>query len=449
MSGASTILIVDDDESIRVGCTLTLEAEGYEVVAESSGDKGLETALDGTFDVILLDLKMPKLNGMDVLKRIMEEDATSIVVMITGYATIESAVEAMRCGAYDFIQKPFSPEELLVVVERAIDLKRVTLENTCLRSELEERVGRAMIIGRSPSMQEVATLIAKVASADSTVLVTGETGVGKELVGRAIHRASDRQEKPFVTVDCGALVETLFESELFGHRKGSFTGAEATTHGKFELANGGTVFLDEIGNIGTTIQAKLLRVIQEREITKVGNSQSIKVDVRIIAATNIDLSDAVNRGVFREDLYYRLNVFPIHIPPLRERREDIPELAQHFLGKYNGRRHKKIDNISDEAMLALQAYDWPGNVRELENAIERAVILTEGHTLEAGDLLCVGPRGEAANDPWREGRLAQMERGEIIQALKAFDGQKAKAADYLGINRKTLREKIRKYGIHC
>jgi transcriptional regulator with PAS, ATPase and Fis domain len=296
-------------------------------------------------------------------------------------------------------------------------------------------------------MQTVAELVQKVAPTDSTVLVCGETGVGKELVARAIHRHSGRREKPFVVVDCGALVETLFESELFGHVKGSFTGAVETTHGKFELANGGTIFLDEIANVGANVQAKLLRVIQEREVVKVGGEQKIAVDVRVIAATNKDLAKEMKEGRFREDLFYRLNVVPIHLPPLRERAEDIPALAQHFLKKYSEKRKKSVTGISEEAMRALNAYDWPGNVRELENAVERAVVMADGDVIEPGDLLYYGLAHRAVLEAETGGRLAEVEREEIAKALKRFNGHKSKAADHLGINRKTLREKIRKYRI--
>ncbi len=441
------ILVVDDEESMRVGCVQTLTEEGYRARTAENGIQGLESAQKESFDIVILDLRMPGMDGMEVLARLKEYDPGAVVVVITGYATIESAVEAMKRGAYDFLPKPFTPEALLAIVRRAAESRRLVMENVCLRLELDERMGPDAIIGRSGGMQKVAELVQKAAPTDSTVLICGETGVGKELVARAIHRHSGRREKPFVVVDCGALVETLFESELFGHVKGSFTGAVETTHGKFELASGGTIFLDEIANVGANIQAKLLRVIQEREIVKVGGEQKVAVDVRVIAATNKDLAKEMKEGRFREDLFYRLNVVPIHLPPLKERAEDIPALAQHFLKKYSEKRKKSVTGISEEAMRALEAYDWPGNVREIENAIERAVVMAEGDTIEPGDLLGYGSAQLASPEPVGTGRLAEVEREEIAKALKRFNGHKSKAADHLGINRKTLREKIRKYRI--
>jgi len=447
MGTMPSILVIDDEESMRVGCAQALEAEGYKVLTAENGAEGLEAARKRSFDLILLDLRMPGIDGMEVLKQLKAHDPGAVVVVITGYATIESAVEAMRRGAYDFLPKPFTPEALLAIVSRAADRKRLVLENVCLRLELDERMGPDAIVGRSEAMAKVAELVRKVAPTDSTVLICGETGVGKELVAKAIHRHSERRSKPFVVVDCGALVETLFESELFGHAKGSFTGAVETTHGKFELANGGTIFLDEIANVGSSIQAKLLRVIQEREVVKVGGSQKVQVDVRIIAATNRDLCEEMKQGRFREDLFFRLNVVPIHLPPLRDRREDIPALAHYFLQRYSEKRKRSVSGISEEATQSLVAYDWPGNVRELENAMERAVVMAEGDVIEPGDLLYYGQPDAGQVEAAAGGRLAEAEREEIVQALRQFDGRKGKAAEYLGINRKTLREKIRKYKI--
>ena len=440
-------LVIDDDESIRIGCIQALSEEGYRVLAAENGEQGLAMAQKESFDLVLLDLKMPGLDGMSVLQQLREQDPAVVVVVITGFATVETAVEAMKCGAYDFLAKPFTPEVLLSVAHRATEKKRLAMENMCLRLELDEQMGREGIVGRSPPMLKVAEFVQKVAPTDSTVLVCGETGVGKELVARAIHRHSERNDKLFVVVDCGSLVETLFESELFGHVKGAYTSAFETKHGKFELANGGTIFLDEIGNVGPSVQAKLLRVIQEREIVKVGGSQMVEVDVRIIAATNKDLATEMQEGRFREDLFYRLSVIPIRVPPLRERRGDIPLLAEHFLRKFAERRRRHVTAISPEAMRSLDAYDWPGNVRELENAIERAVVMAEGHVIEPGDLLYYGMGDRATAQPAAGSRLADVERDEIVKALQQFDGHKSNAAEYLGINRKTLREKIRKYDI--
>lgn len=441
------ILVIDDEESMREGCVQTLMEEGYKALAAENGNRGLEMAQEESFDLVILDLRMPGVHGLDVLKKLREYDPEIIVIVITGYATIDSAVEAMKRGAYDFLPKPFSPEALIEIAKRGWEKRRLALENVCLRLELDGRTGRNLVIGRSPAMAKVAELVRKVAPTDSTALIFGETGVGKELVANAIHRASERRGKPFVVVDCGALVETLFESELFGHVKGAFTGAIETKHGKFELANGGTIFLDEIGNVGANIQAKLLRVIQEREVTKVGSSQKIEIDVRIIAATNKDLRNEIEKGNFREDLFYRLNVVPIYLPPLRERREDVPALIQHFLRKLGEKRKGTGATISDKAVRLLEGYDWPGNVRELENTIERAVVIAEGDTIQPEDLLYHGFEGNEVPDSSPIGRLGDVEKEEIARALKQFDGHKGKTAEYLGINRKTLREKIRKHQI--
>ena len=447
MSPMPRVLVIDDEESMRTGCLQALTEEGYRVRTAEDGIQGLETAQKEAFDLIILDLRMPGMDGMEVLEKLREHDPGAVVVVITGYATIESAVEAMKRGAYDFLPKPFTPETLLAIAKRAADRKRLAMENVCLRLELDERMGPDAIVGRSDAMLRVAELVRKVAPTDSTVLICGETGVGKELVARAIHRHSDRREKTFVVVDCGALVETLFESELFGHVKGSFTGAVETTHGKFELANGGTIFLDEIANVGGNVQAKLLRVIQEREVVKVGGTQRVEVDVRIIAATNKDLAVEMKEENFREDLFYRLNVIPIHLPPLRERRQDISALAQHFLKKFGEKKKRNVTGISPEAMQALEAYDWPGNVRDLENAIERAVVMAEGDVIERSDLLYYGLPDSPGSELTASGRLAEMEKREIAKALEEFNGHKSRTAEYLGINRKTLREKIQRYGI--
>ena len=446
-SVAPKVLVIDDEESMREGCVQTLSAEGYRAKAAADGREGLAMVRREAFDLAILDLRMPGMDGLDVLAELREIDPNVVVVVITGYATVESAVEAMRKGAYDFVPKPFTPEALVEIVRRAADKRRMVMENVYLRRELDGKTGGKIVVGQSPAMAQVAEQVRKVAPTDSTVLLHGETGVGKELIATAIHRASPRHDKPFVVVDCGALVETLFESELFGHVKGAFTGAAETKHGKFELANGGTIFLDEIGNVGTNIQAKLLRVIQEREVVKVGGSQKVEVDVRIIAATNKDLRVEMREERFREDLFYRLSVVPIHLPPLRKRKKDIPLLVDYFQAKFGEKRGRPAMGISDDAMGSLQAYDWPGNVRELENAIERAVVMAEGNVIQSEDLLYYGQPQEGAMEPVMGKRLADVEKGEIIKALRQFEGHKSRTAEFLGINRKTLREKIRKYGI--
>ena len=447
MSFTANILVIDDDESIRYGSIQTLTEEGYRTQAVENGQQGLEKTSKESFDVILLDLKMPGIPGMEVLKKLKENDPNSIVIVITGYATIDTAVEAMKQGAYDFLTKPFTPEVLVSIVKGAVNKRHYALEDTFIHLALEEKMLSDSIIGRSDAMNKVVLLVTKVAPTDSTVLITGETGVGKELVAQTIHRLSKRREKPFVTVDCGVLVETLFESELFGHAKGSFTGAIETTKGKFELANGGTIFLDEIANISINMQSRLLRVLQEQEISKVGSVEKIHVDVRIISATNKNLSKEIEAGRFREDLFYRINVVPIHIPPLRERREDIPGLIKFFLKKFNEEKKMTVKKISKRAMRFLEMWDWPGNIRELINVIERAMVTTEGNLIDLDDLSYNGLEFQKNNKLTEEGVLAELERKEITRVLRQFNGHKTKTAEYLGINRKTLREKIRKYEI--
>jgi two-component system response regulator HydG len=449
MPSQANILVIDDEESMRDSCRQTLTRDGNRVEVAEDGLTGLSMLEKERFDLVILDLKMPSLGGMEVLKTIKEDDPEAMVIVITGYGTVESAVEAMKSGAYDFIPKPFTPDSLRVIVNRALEKRQLALENILLRNELKAGFGPEVIIGQSESMKKVEELVRKVGPTDTTVLICGESGTGKELVAMAIHRHSNRSDRPFVAVDCGSLVESLFESELFGHVKGSFTGATATKYGRFELANGGTLFFDEIGNISLNIQTKLLRVIQEREITKVGSSQVIKVDVRIVAATNRDLHKAVRAGTFREDLFYRLSVVPITLPPIRERRDDIPLLANHFLMKYNKKRSKNITAISDRAMKALIEYDWPGNVRELENAIERAVVLGENDVIKPSDLSYYGLAVETPSpaETIEATRLVDVERGHIAKALKMFNGHRGKTAEWLGIDRKTLRSKLKRYGI--
>ncbi len=449
MSSEANILVIDDEESMRDSCQQTLLRDENRVEVAEDGSKGLSMLERESFDLVILDLKMPGLSGMEVLKKVKEEDPEIVVIVITGYATIESAVEAMKAGAYDFIPKPFTPDSLRMITRRALEKRKLSLENVLLRAELKGRFGMEVIVGRSASMRKVEELVRKVAPTGSTVLISGETGTGKELIARAIHSQSSRRDKPFIVVDCGGLAESLFESELFGHVKGSFTGATETKYGRFEVANDGTVFLDEIGNISMSIQTKLLRMLQEREITRVGSSQVIKVDVRIIAATNKDLLKCVKEQTFREDLFYRLSVVPIVLPPLRERREDIPLLANHFLRKHNTKREKSVTAISDCAMKVLTEYDWPGNVRELENVVERAVVLTRSGVIEPDDLWYyeLGSKTPSSSDADGTKSLTDVEREHIIRTLEALNGHIGKASEALGIDRETLRLKLRKYGI--
>jgi two-component system response regulator HydG len=446
MAVAPTILVIDDEKVVRDSCRQVLSRDGYNIEVAEDGREGLEKMKGAVFDIVILDLKLPGLSGMDVLKKIKGDDPDAIVIVITGHGTIESAVESMKLGAYDFIPKPFTPDVIRAIVKRGIEKNRLALENAALKDELKSNIGTITLVGNSKPMQHIDELIKKVGPTDSTVLICGESGTGKELVARALHLNSSRRDKSFVVVDCGTLVENLFESELFGHHKGSFTGATSVKYGRFELANGGTIFFDEIGNVSTNVQAKLLRAVQEREISRVGSAQVIKIDVRIIAATNKDLMQMVKNETFREDLFYRLNVVPIELPPLRERKDDIVLLAGHFLKKYNKERKKNILSISNAAMKGLARYDWPGNVRELENAIERAVVLAKGNVIEPHDLFYHDLTFDDNKD-FMEMSLADIEKKHVLKVLKALGGNKIKTAEILGIDRKTLREKIRKYKI--
>jgi DNA-binding NtrC family response regulator len=398
-----------------------------------------------SFDVILLDLVMPDMDGLETLKKIMVLDPEVEVIIITGYGTIQSAVECIKAGAFHFLSKPFIPEDLRNLVSRALEKRHLDLENLYLRQELRAKE-RGVLVYQSEGMARIMDIVNRVAPTDSTVLIMGESGTGKGLVAQKIHQLSGRARRPFITVDCGTLVETLFESELFGHVKGSFTGADANKVGKFELAQHGTLFFDEISNIGLEVQAKLLRAVEERKISKVGSHRVITVDVRLIAATNKDLAKAIKDGTFREDLFYRLNVVLIQMPPLRARKGDIPLLVEHFVEKYNARLRKNIRGISPEALDLLSRYDWPGNVRELENTVERLVVLSNGPYLEPADLAFAGT--VLAPSPASSGAsLKDLERDHILQTLQRFDGHKSETARALGIDRKTLREKLRRYNI--
>ena len=451
MKEKANILIIDDDEAIRDSCSQVFKKEGYSVKQAVNGQEGLNFYRQAIFHVILLDVKLPGMDGMEILSKIKEETPETPVIIITGYASVGSAVEAMKRGAFDYLAKPFSPEELRVITKKALGSRKIFLENLYLRKELEAKSEFEMVVGKSKAMAKVFDIIRRVSPTESTVLITGESGTGKELIAREIHKHSRRRDGPFVTVDCGALVETLFESELFGHVKGSFTGAYETKHGRFEVANGGTIFLDEISNISLNIQANLLRVIQEREVTRIGSSKPIKVNVRILAATNENLADTVREGKFREDLFYRLSVVPIHLPPLRERKEDIPLLVNHFIQKYNKRVKKNIRSVSAKVMEALMQYDWPGNIRELENTIERGIVLSKEEEIELGNLMYQGINVNHGYWNSAEGKyrtLEQIEKEHIKVVLQSQSGNKSKTAEIMGIDRKTLWAKIKKYGLN-
>jgi DNA-binding NtrC family response regulator len=447
MKGQIKILVVDDDETVVDACTQVLQKEKYRVAAARTGEEGLRLFSEELFHAVLLDLKMPGLDGISVLQSMKEAYPEIPVIIITGYASIESAVDAIKKGAFDYLAKPFTPVDLRQVVQKALKNRDIVLENIYLRGEVESKSRFDMVVGESRVMGHLAELIKLVAPTESTILITGESGTGKELLAREIHKQSSRAGAPFVVVDCGALVETLFESELFGHTKGSFTGAYETKHGRFEIADGGTIFLDEIGNIGLNIQAKLLRTIQEKEITRVGSSSPIK-----IAATNENLENKVREGKFREDLYYRLSVVPMALPPLRERKEDIPLLTEHFIRKCNQKMKKKIGSISPQVRSVLMQYDWPGNIRELENTIERAIVLSHGNTIEIENLMYLGlslgsAPAPASARPFPARTLEQVEKEYIKNVMEAMGGHRSRAAKALGVDRKTLWAKLKKYNL--
>jgi len=441
------ILVIDDDKAMRDACFQILSRQGYRVELAAGAKQGLSLLERLSFDTILLDLVMPDMDGLEALKKIRALDPDVEVIIITGYGTIQSAVQSIKAGAFHFLSKPFVPDDLRNLVNRALGKRRLDLENLYLRQELKTKDDRNTLVYESESMTRIMDMIARVAPTDSTVLITGESGTGKGLVARKIHQLSQRSRRPFITVDCGTLVETLFESELFGHVKGSFTGADANKIGKFELAQNGTLFFDEISNIGLEVQAKLLRAVEERKISKVGSHRVITVDVRIIAATNKDLTKAIKDGTFREDLFYRLNVVLIQMPPLRDRKSDIPLLVQHFLEKYNTRLRKEMRGISPDALGLLVRHDWPGNVRELENTMERLLVLSPGPYLEPADLVFAGTILTPAAEALDGTLLKDLERNHIIQTLQRCDGHKSETARALGIDRKTLREKLKRYDL--
>ncbi|MEO0019140.1 MAG: sigma-54 dependent transcriptional regulator [candidate division WOR-3 bacterium] len=437
------ILLVDDEARF---CQLTaenLKAAGYDVDNLTDGNEALQRLKRGSYDVVITDLKMVPVDGMAILAAAKESNPETEVVMITGYGTIALAVEAMRQGAFDFITKPVSLNHLLAVLKKIALLHQTRKENLLLRQELKTTSRFAELVGESQALNQVRNLVNKVAPSDATILITGESGTGKELVARMIHRASPRGQKPFVVMHAAALPETLLESELFGYEKGAFTGATSTKPGRLEQAQGGTLFLDEIGEIPGQFQIKLLRFLQDKTFVRLGGNQTITVDTRIIAATNRNLIEEVRQGKFREDLYYRLAVFPIQMPPLREHKEDIPALCDHILSRLGYNR-----GLSDEVIEVLQAYDWPGNVRELENVLERALILSGGEEIKPTHIQFPEPAKLIPNaEPGKLGSLEEQERIMVLEALKRTGGNKSKAAKILGITRRMLYTKIAKYGI--
>ena len=444
------VLIVDDEAVVRSGISRALHNRNIATKTAANGEEALLLLNDHSFDLVLLDIKMEDMDGIELLRRIRTQYPETDVIMITGYPSIDSAVNCTRIGALDYLVKPFSLDDLETALQKA-NLDPVPSQKTAMDSNgLEIDSTKKLIIGQSRPMKKIFEKILKVAPTDSTVLITGESGTGKELVAQAIHANSHRKEQEFVAVDCSALVETLLESELFGHVKGSFTGAHQTKHGFFELANHGTFFFDEVANLSLKIQAKLLRVIQEREFMKVGDQQKINLDIRIISASNSELSESILKGSFREDLYYRLSVVPIHLPPLRERKEDVPLLIRHFLEKLSRKMKKSLPEVSPEAMGVLREYAWPGNVRELEHTMERILILEDTDVIRIRNLpsFITQRQGELQMFSEEPLSLEELEKKYISFMLKRTKGKKTEAANILGINRKTLAAKIKKYGLH-
>ena len=455
--GNEKILVIDDSPEIVNLFSEFLRTEGYEVDTAEDGARGISLIERNSYDLIVTDLKMPETDGMEVLKYIREHSPDTLCIILTGYGTVKNAVEAIKMGAYDYLTKPVKMDEILVTFQRAFEYRDLKRENLHLRNQLKKKYRFENIIGDSEKMEKVFEVMEKVADTDSTVLILGESGTGKELVAQAIHYRSYRREKPFVPVNCAAIPGELLESELFGHEKGAFTNAIRMRIGRFELANGGTVFLDEIGDMNPLLQSKLLRVLQERQFERVGGTKTIKTDIRIVAATHQNLKAMVQQRKFREDLYYRLNVIPMEIPPLRERKTDIPLLAHYFLDQFNRRKKKKVRGIREDAMARLMQYEWPGNVRELENTIERVIILLDGDLVTPADLpdkFHEIPRVETAQtaDIPESGislddAVNEFERNLILQALIKTGWVKNKAAQLLNLNRTTLIEKIKRQNL--
>jgi DNA-binding NtrC family response regulator len=442
--GKATILVIEDEEKQRRVVGLHLASADYDVKAAGTAEEGWKLA--GDVDLILTDLKLPGMDGLALLEKLKAQNSHTPVVVMSAFSTVENAVEAMKRGAVDFLPKPFSLDHLSVVVEKALEVSKLRDENRELREALGERYKFENIIGSSPAMQEIFATIMRVAPTRATVLLAGESGVGKDMIARAIHQHSPRKDRPFVKINCTAIPENLMESELFGYEKGAFTGANISKPGKFEQANTGTVMLDEIGDVPASVQVKLLRILQEREFERLGSNKTQQTDVRVIAATNVDLRAALEQGTFREDLYYRLNVVPMNIPPLRERKEDIPYLVDHFVKKFGG-------EISEGALERLVSYHWPGNVRELENVIERSILLAKGPRVEADDIKIESGIGRArpafsAEAFLPEGMtLDQYEQSIIREALKRANGNKSQAARLLGLTRNALRYRLTQMGI--
>jgi two-component system response regulator HydG len=452
MDKRARILVVDDEESHRIMLRAVLQEEGYQVAEAADGPDAIRAVEQEPFDLILLDIRMTTMDGIETLTEIRKVSPFVPVLMMTAYASVKTAVEALKAGAFEYLTKPLDIEELKILMEKALEHYHLREENLALRERLGDRFDFSKIIGKSEKMKELFDLLAQVAPTDATVLILGESGTGKELVANAIHHNSPRATQPFIKVACAALPETLLESELFGHEKGAFTGAIARKEGRFQLAHRGAILLDEVGEMSATTQAKILRVLQEKEFEPLGSTRVVKVDVRVIAATNKDLEKEIREGRFREDLFYRLNVVPVSLPPLRERKEDILALASHFLSIYREKNKKELREISGKALDLLVRYDWPGNIRELENCIERAVVIARGEIIAPADL---PPQIQALSSEKEDSEvrfpsgisLQEVEKALILRTLEDTGGNRSRAAEILGINRRTLQMKLKEYGM--
>jgi two-component system, NtrC family, response regulator len=444
------ILIIDDEANARSALASLLAEEGYEIAEAEDGEAGLEKLHSFAPDIALCDIRMPRLDGLTLLKKVKEEGLDSVFIMMTAFGSVETAVEAMRAGAENYLLKPLDADTVSVMVQKALEKRALRREAATLRERVQERYKFHNIVGDAPELRAVFDVVKRAAPTKATVLILGESGTGKELIAQAIHEESNRKDKPFIKVNCAALTESLLESELFGHEKGSFTGAIARKEGRFELADGGTLFLDEVGEIPASIQVKLLRVLQQREFERVGGTQTLKVDVRLVAATNRDLAEEVRQGRFREDLYYRLNVVAVTLPALRTRKGDIPQLFNFFVDKYAKQYGKEIRGTAPGVMNALLSHDWPGNVRELENVTERAVVLVQGTELTADDLppTLRGPRpqGRAAGSLIPGASLYDIEREAILQTLEMVGGSTSRAAEVLDISVRKIQYRLKEYG---
>ncbi|NQU03793.1 MAG: sigma-54-dependent Fis family transcriptional regulator [Syntrophaceae bacterium] len=448
MKSKGVVLVVDDDNAHRTMLRTLLSGWGYEITEADDGDTAIEKAREQPFDLILIDIRMIRVSGIEALEEIKSFNPAIPVIIMTAYSSVETAVEALKKGAYDYLTKPLNFDELKLAMERAMDHKQLKEENRLLKESLGVHFDSQNIIGRSYSMVKLLEVVAQVAPSDATVLITGESGTGKELIAGAIHFNSTRKEGPFIKLNCSAITETLLESELFGHEKGAFTGAERLKEGKFRQADGGSLFMDEVSEMSLSMQVKLLRVLQEREITRVGGEKVFTIDVRMIAATNKDLKEEIEAGRFREDLFYRLNVVTLTVPPLRERKEDIALLAQHFLTVFSEKNKKEIKGFTPQAMNRLIKYDWPGNIREAMNAIERGVVLSRSEYLDEKDLsLMIEDESPSAHVVSENLPLDEVERITIIKTLELTKGNKSEAARRLGITRRTLHKKLKTYGM--